>query len=337
MIKPFILIILVCTIGKAWGQTSTDSTVQQDTSKLLPVISKPVVPKKPHHSKRDSIQRKLRRDSALARAAFDTSSRISLASVTNQTVALTKWEKDSFKYAGHPYFKFTDPVRYSVVVKKWFGKEDIFYSLIAILIFFAIIKNGFRRYISDLFKIFFRTSIRQRQIKDQLIQSPLPSLLLNIFFILIAGLYIDILLRNYGMGMQYKFWLLFVYAALALIIVYGIKFITLKFFGWVFQVSDTIETYIFIVFTTNKIAGIFLLPFIVVLSFSYGLLHDVSITLSITLVISLFAYRYFLSYISIQRQLNISLFHFLIYFCAFELAPVLLINKLLFRFLTETS
>ena len=93
------------------------------------------------------------------------------------------------------------------------------------------------------------------------------------------------------------------------------------------------KEHIFIVFSTNKVAGIFLLPFVVILSFSYGLLHDIAITLSITLVVILFVYRYFLSYAALQRQLRISLFHFALYFCAFELAPVLLINKLLFRFL----
>jgi hypothetical protein len=34
---------------------------------------------------------------------------------------------------------------------------------------------------------------------------------------------------------------------------------------------------------------------------------------------------------------RISLFHFFLYLCAFEIIPLLLINKLLFRFLGETS
>ena len=98
-----------------------------------------------------------------------------------------------------------------------------------------------------------------------------------------------------------------------------------------------IDAYIFIVFTTNKIIGIALLPFLVLLAFTYGFVNETAMNLSIVVVAALFAYRYFLSYISIRRQVSISFLHFLLYLCAFEVIPLLLINKLLFRFLGETS
>ena len=59
-----------------------------------------------------------------------------------------------------------------------------------------------------------------------------------------------------------------------------------------------------------------------------------AVTLSVTLVLGLLAYRYFLSYVSIHRQIKINFFHFLLYLCAFEIAPLLLINKLLFTVLS---
>src|SRR5215217_3772665 len=37
---------------------------------------------------------------------------------------------DSFKYLKHPFFKFTDPIRYRSTVRQWEGKEAIFYSII---------------------------------------------------------------------------------------------------------------------------------------------------------------------------------------------------------------
>ena len=127
------------------------------------------------------------------------------------------------------------------------------------------------------------------------------------------------------------------YVVSALVGNYGVNFLTLKLLGWIFQVREAIDAYIFIVFTTNKVIGMAVLPFIIILAFSYGLVNQVSFLLGITIVLALLAYRFFLSYVSIHRQINISIFHFFLYLCAFEIAPLLLINKLLFRFLGETS
>jgi hypothetical protein len=259
------------------------------------------------------------------------------AAVDSAAVPVRRYVPDTSIYAAHPFYRFTDPVKYTVQRKKWEGKEGVFYALIALLLFFALVRNGFPRYLQDLFKSFFQTSLRQRQIRDQLQQSPLPSLLMNAFFVLCAGLFLTILLRYFRLGTWLPFWLLFAYCTLGLTAAYTLKYLSLKFFGWLFQVSESTETYIFIVFTANKVIGIALLPFLVALAFGSGALYQAALTMSLVLIGLLLAYRYFLSWTSIHRQIRIDFFHFLLYLLAFELAPLLLINKLLLRFLRETS
>lgn len=244
---------------------------------------------------------------------------------------------DSFVYNRQPYFSFTNPVKRLVAKRQWQGKEPLFYSTVALLIFFALVRNNFSRYATDLFSLFFRTTIKQRQIKEQLIQAPLPSLLLNALFILSGALFINLLLAHYGLGRSFAFWLLFLYAILGLIAIYIVKFITLKLCGWIFHMSDVTDSYTFVVFTTNKIIGIALLPFIILLAFTTGPFQQGIYTLSITIVVALFLYRFYLSFVTIERQLNISFFHFLLYLIGFEIVPLLLINKLLFRFLGEST
>lgn len=244
---------------------------------------------------------------------------------------------DSFLYRKRLFFSFTDPVRYSISEKRWEGKEMVFYSVVALLLVFAMIKNSFRRYLSDLFGSYFRTTVRQRQIKEQLQQNPLPSLLFNGFFVLSGALFLGLLLQCIGQAEEVPFWMLALYCAAGLAIIYGGKFVLLKFFGWVFQLSEATNTYIFIVFSTNKVMGILFLPFIVLLGFTTGSVNATAVTLSLIMVACLFAYRYFLSYISINRMVRINFFHFLLYLAAFEILPLLLINKLLFLFIKEIS
>jgi hypothetical protein len=244
----------------------------------------------------------------------------------------SSWEQPAFRFERHPYFRFANPGRYTISVRQWNGKEAAFYALVALLIFFAVIRNGFNRYINDLMKTFFRTTIRQRQIKDQLLQSPLPSLLLNIFFVLSASLFAALVLQHFRLGTQFPFWILYLYCLGAVAAIYIGKFLILKFVGWLVGASDAANTYIFVIFSANKIMGIALLPVLLVLGFNQGIVSQVAMTVGFVIVCGLFVYRFFLTYVSIQRQLAVSFFHFLLYLAAFEIAPLLVINKLLLHF-----
>lgn len=321
MVKYLILIVLVVSGQALFGQGAADSSGATDTGRVLPKPGRPAIVTQTRLLPSDSLSLP---DSTLPNTRRDTIA-----------VAAGKfWQADSFLYTHHPYYSFTNPVQQPVSIRQWQGKDAIFYSLIGLLIFFALIKNGFYRYIQDLLKIFFRTTVRQRQIKDQLVQNPLPSLLLNVFFLLSIGMFIALMLQHFQLGLQYNFWMLFLYCVLALMVIYGLKFMVLKFMGWILQATDAADAYIFIVFTTNKIIGIALLPFLMIIAFAYGTVSQMAATLAVFLVGGLFVYRYFLSYVSIHRQIRIRFFHFLLYLCAFEIAPLLLINKLLFTFLS---
>ena len=250
-------------------------------------------------------------------------------------VAMANWKSDTFRYRNHPYFSFTNPTRYTISERQYIGREGIFYLLMGLLILFALIRNGFARYVSDLFRIYFGNTFRHKQLREQLLQNPLPSLLLNIFFLLSTGLFIVLLFQYLKWDGGLPFWILYLYSVTALLAIYGVKFVTLKLLGWLFQVREATDIYIFVVFTTNKVIGMALLPCLVVLGFTQGLISQAAMTLGLIIVGGLFAYRYFLSYLSIQNLIRISFFHFLLYLFAFEVVPLLLINKLLLSFLGE--
>jgi len=332
MRKSLALVFVIFCSLCAFSQDS--STINPDTT----LNTTPVIKKKPF-----AKPKKIRRDTVSvsdSTGVTDTLARyesLVFGKIIRPGILFFNRQKDSSVLGFNLFFRFTDPMRYSITVKKWQGKEAIFYSIITLLIFFALVKNGFGRYVDDLFKTYFRTGINQKQAKEQLLQNPLPSLLLNLFFVLSIGMFVALLLQYFRLGLDVNFWLLYLYCVLGLVSIYLIKFISLKFIGWIFQVSESTNSYIFIVFATNKIIGMALLPFLVLLAFTYGLINEAAMSLSIMVVFSMIAYRFFLSYISIRRQLRISFFHFLLYLLAFEVVPLLLINKLLFSFLGETS
>lgn len=244
---------------------------------------------------------------------------------------------DSSRYNQHPFFRFKSPERRISKLRQWEGKEGLFYGIVAIILLFGLLRNTFARYLADLFRTYFRTTVRQRVFKEQVANAPLPSLLFNILFLLIGALLAALLLRHFGLGMPYPFWQLFLYGLLGLGVVYITKFLMLKLLGWLLNAREATDSYIFIVFANNKVLGILLLPLVLGLAFSSGDIYQVFFALSVVLICGLFLYRFYLSFVTVQKLVQINLFHFLLYFFALEIAPLLLINKLLVEFFAQKS
>jgi len=208
------------------------------------------------------------------------------------------------------------------------GKEILFYVFVSLFLFLAIIRQAFPKYFNDLFRLFFGTTLKQRHLSEQLGQTPLPSLLLNLFFFISAGLYLSFWLERVGLNPFDSFWWLVLYVSTVLFIAYLVKFITLQFTGWLFKASDAAASYIFTVFTINKMVGIFLFPLLVLMAFSTEQVYIIAQALSWVVLAGLLTYRIGLSYRVVSKQIRVSAFHFLLYVAGFEIAPLVVLYKL---------
>ena len=212
-------------------------------------------------------------------------------------------------------------------------REWLFYYILGLTLLFGLLRLSYQRYFKDLFRVFFRTSLRVNQIREQLVQSGLQSLLFNIFFTVATGTYVYLLLSFFKVSVQLPELLIPLVVSLIIAVLYLGKYLFLQFSGWLFTMRNATETYSFIVFLINKIIGIVILPFIVVIAFASERLASVAITISLALITGMFLYRFLRAYSPVQADLKVGRFHFFIFFLAFEITPLLLIYKLCLRFL----
>ena len=216
------------------------------------------------------------------------------------------------------------------------GKDFLFYLLVGVVLLLAIIRQLFPKYFQNLFRILFQASFRQKQTREQLMQETLPSLLMNILFIIVGGLFVALLAENYK-WLHTSFWRLAVYSTTILALVYMFKYLVIQFTGWAFQVKEQASTYGFIVFLINKIIGLALLPLLLLLAFSTGQILDIAITVAACTVVLLLLFRYIVSLTIIRGTLSIHPIHFFIYLCAVELVPMLIIYKVMFSYIGKSN
>lgn len=208
------------------------------------------------------------------------------------------------------------------------GKEFIFYTLCVVILILGLFKTFYKSYFNNLFRVFFNTSIRQTQLADQLLQAKLPSFILNIFFAISAGIFVWLLFKYYHPPRLITNRLLLPFCIAGVGILYFIKYCFIKFLGWMSGMQQAADNYIFVIFLINKITGIILIPFIVLLAFAMPLWIN-SIALFSVLVIGLFFLsRYVKIFGILEYRFPLQPFHFLIYITGVEVLPILIIYKL---------
>ena len=215
-------------------------------------------------------------------------------------------------------------------------KDYLFYVLVGVVLLFAIIKQLFPKYFQSMFRLMFQASFRQKQTREQMKQEIFPSLLMNIFFVLVGGLFIALIAQIYQ-WLRISFWLLTLYCITLLSLIYIFKYLVIQFMGWVFNAREQASTYGFIVFLINKVIALALLPLLLLLAFSSGSIQQVTLTIAGCAVIILLIFRYIVSLTIIRSTLSVHPLHFFIYLCAVELMPMLVLYKVLFSYVGKSN
>ncbi len=245
-------------------------------------------------------------------------------------IRVAKMQKDTATYrylmGSNLYPFFAEPLNMFMPERQPNSKDMIFYILMGLVIMLAIIRIIFTKYIYNLFTLFFQTSFRQNQTRDQMVQDSIASLLTNLIFVLCGGIYIS-LMTNYFDANSLTFSMMVIYGSIAVTATYLFKYIFLSLLGWIFNIREMIQSYNFVVFLLNKIIGICLVPFVWLIAFSTEGIRQVSVTISICLLILLFVYRYIVGISIARKGIQVNAIHFFLYLCCVEVLPLMLLFK----------
>ncbi|MFT4666319.1 MAG: hypothetical protein ACI8YQ_000121 [Polaribacter sp.] len=157
----------------------------------------------------------------------------------------------------------------------------------------------------------------------------IPYLLLYVLYFVSAATFIYLLSEHIG-DLLFKEPVNQYFVCLAGVgLVLLVKHITLIILSLVFPIAKEIRQYSFTIIVFNIILGICLLPFNLFIAFTAPGLAQGLIYLALALILVLYIYRSFRGLLIAGRYLSFHKFHFFMYLCTIEIAPVLLIVALL--------
>jgi hypothetical protein len=232
--------------------------------------------------------------------------------------------------SSNKFINTKDPAFFFIIEKRQpKGKEFIFYAVCVIVLILGIFRTFYNGYFDNLLKVFFNTTIRQNQLTDQLLQSALPSLILNVFFTISAGFYIWLVFKHYHSPKLIDNQVLLPLCILSIGVLYFFKYAILKLIGWMTGMYQATDNYIFVIFLVNKVAGIALVPFIIFIALGMPVLVKILVIISLILMGLFFLSRYLKTYGLLESRFPLNPLHFFIYIIAIEVIPLLVIYKIL--------
>jgi len=243
-------------------------------------------------------------------------------------------QKVAAEIAGNPIFSFKDVGHASLMEgtpRHVFNHSDDFLYCIILLLFLGLLKQSNPVYLKNVFRAFGNRALSNRQLKVQLQQNYLQGLLLDLFFCFSAALFLYQAARYVHLdSWMHPYSSLTVIAGLAfsLAVIYLVRFLSLKLAGWVFRIPDVLGYYSFNIFLLNRVLGILLLPFTILLSFGTGFWVEVTFLIAILVVLALYVFRFIRSRQVFKHSLRFSVFHFILYLCAAEVLPLAFLIKL---------
>lgn len=211
-----------------------------------------------------------------------------------------------------------------------------FYVILGLVLFYALCFFFFRKYVSDVFRLYLNTSLNKSQITDQLRQDELPSLFSNIIFIVGMALFAtQIIFPKTGNELSKLEYL--GYISILLSVIYLVKYFSLKFTGWVSSFSTQAGLYIFIVFVVNKVLGFIILPVAVIVALGSNAVKQPAVIVGIIVILTLLLTRFVKAFNIIKSNAKIQILHFVIFIIAIEVLPLLLLFKAGKMFLINLS
>ncbi len=210
--------------------------------------------------------------------------------------------------------------------------EWIFYSFSLLFLFFSLINAVFRSYLQKVFRVFANEGFVYRQAKDQMTQAPFAAFLMNLLFILSGTIFIFFGLGGNRLFTGVERWQSMGLIVVVLVIVYATKYLFLQFMGWVFNLRESFDGYVFIVFLNNKISGILMLFASFLMAFAEPGSSFLIFKLSLFLLGIIFLIRFIRGFQVFSKQARLGIFNFLLAVISLEILP----SAVLLKFTSRT-
>jgi len=212
--------------------------------------------------------------------------------------------------------------------------NSIFYLFLGLFMLLAFILFNFRPYIRRLNKGIYNVKLTQQFYRDEYQGLGREIVLISIFILLIFTMathflfeYIGLRLNLIEEGQLYTLFILLFIFLMA-------RYLIIRFVSWLFELENELGIYQFNFFQSAAILSMVLLPLLLALAFGFQWMKVPFLFIIVFLVIAWLIFGYTRGLSINSRYLSSNKFHFFIYLCALEIAPMVIFISIMRNFIS---
>lgn len=201
--------------------------------------------------------------------------------------------------------------------------------IIGMLLYTAILNIALNNDVNFVLHSFFSKRVLSQAGKEDGVVSSWAFLGLFLLFCSTFSLFLYQLAAYNGVYYVVSGSRLFVSLTIIVIALFALKFIVLKFLGFVFDISRLVNEYLNILHLTYFNIAFVFLPVVICFSLLGTQYIPVLLGLTLTVVIVIFIWQYLRSSVNIISTFKFHKFYLFTYLCALEICPILILIKAL--------
>lgn len=230
----------------------------------------------------------------------------------------------------HPFLSGSTADREIVILeRKSANRTPYFFIALFLGFMYSLLRLVFPRYFQNLFFIFTSLASVKRNIRDQLESDNRASLWFYATFLFSLGfLVFELIQQHTSFHLQFNQGLTYLVCTAGVMVFITIRTGLSRMIGWVFNQSEPIQLVLLNKRLVNEFLGLVLFPLGLLILVSTGPTRTMLFNMALLSFFLLLLYSYLRNMLLVKNWLHLSILHFLLYLCAFELIPVLILLKL---------
>lgn len=205
----------------------------------------------------------------------------------------------------------------------------LFWLLLLASAIFALVINIKSKLMGHVFRSLTNENVLKLFQREENNGNSVPLYLLYVVFIINLAVFLYLISTYYG---GQKGLLVFFIILGGTTLIYLLKHLGLFLVGDIFQVSKNTGLYSFTVMIFNLFIGVFLIPFNFILAFGSSNLTSLMIWFTAIALLLFVLLRTFRGFLIASEYFSDRMFQIIVYLCAFEIAPVLILIRIIGNF-----
>lgn len=232
-------------------------------------------------------------------------------------------------YAVSSYFSYNPQEKVQSGILKKSREKWVLFTSLFLFLGFALVKLFFSSDVKLIVEAYFNERIIVQVSKEDTILTSWPFIFLYLLFSLALSLFICIFYAYILDRHEILTFVNYLKVSVIIAVIFALKIGFIRFLAFVFEIQRLVKEYVTILYLIYFNSLLFLLPIVLVVSLTPAKYLSYIFTFSIFVGIVLFFYRFLRTALNVVTQQQFSIFYLILYLCCLEIAPILILVRLL--------